>query len=112
LDTLKTLDISEKKFNSLLKYPKVLRDFGFILDKKISYMEVIKVIEDSSSSLLKNVNLFDIFESETIGSDKKSMAFQLEYFDENKTLTDEEIDKEFWKTIEFVKQKLNAELRG
>jgi phenylalanyl-tRNA synthetase beta subunit len=40
------------------------------------------------------------------------MAFQLEYFDENKTLTDEEIDKEFWKTIEFVKQKLNAVLRG
>ncbi len=96
----------------MLKYPKVCRDFGFILDKNISYNEVVKTIKDSSSKLLKKVNLFDIFESESIGSDKKSLAFQLEYFDNDRTLREDEIDKEFWKTIETVKTKLNAELRG
>ncbi len=88
------------------------RDFGFILDKKISYNEVVKTINESSSDLLKKVNLFDIFESESIGSDKKSFAFQLEYYDETRTLREDEIDEEFWKTIEAVKTKLNAELRG
>lgn len=61
---------------------------------------------------MKKVNLFDIFESETLGSDKISLAFQLEYFDETKTLREDEIDVEFWKTIEAVKTKFNAELRG
>ncbi len=112
LSYLKSLPRSVKKHVPLLKYPKVFRDFGFILDKKITYNEVVRTIKDSSSKLLKNVNLFDIFESESIGSDKKSLAFQLEYFDESKTLTDDIIDKEFWKTIETIKQKLKAELRG
>ncbi len=100
------------KSSQLLKYPKVYRDFGFVLDKKITYSEVVKAIKESSSNLLKNVNLFDIFESESLGSNKKSLAFQLEYFDEFKTLREDQIDTEFWKTIEAVKNKFNAVLRG
>ena len=112
LSQLRKLDKLVRKSQPLLKYPKVFRDFSFILDKKITYSEVLNTIKDSSSKLLKNVNLFDIFESETLGSDKISLAFQLEYFDETKTLREDEIDVEFWKTIEAVKTKFNAELRG
>ncbi|MBK7106310.1 MAG: phenylalanine--tRNA ligase subunit beta [Ignavibacteriae bacterium] len=112
LTQFKTFDRLLKKNIPLLKYPKVFRDFSFILDKKITYFEVLKTIKESSSNLLKNVNLFDIFESESLGMDKKSLAFQLEYFDEAKTLREEEIDADFWKTIEAVKIKFNAELRG
>lgn len=101
-----------KEHTALLKYPKVYRDFGFILDKNIKYNDVVKTIKESSSKLLKNINLFDIFESESIGADKKSLAFQLEYYDNDRTLREDEIDKEFWKTIETVKTKLKAELRG
>ena len=112
IDLLKINSDEDQKFEPLLKYPKVYRDFGFILDKKISYNEVVKTIKQSSTKLLKNVNLFDIFESESLGSDKKSLAFQLEYYDETKTLREDEIDKEFWTTIETVKTKLKAKLRG
>ena len=112
LSQLRKLDKLVRKSQPLLKYPKVFRDFSFILDKKITYSEVLNTIKDSSSKLLKKVNLFDIFESETLGSDKISLAFQLEYFDETKTLREDEIDVEFWKTIEAVKTKFNAELRG
>ncbi len=112
LDLMKHSIDNNRKFQPLLKYPKVYRDFGFILDKKISYNEVVNTIKESSTKLLKNVNLFDIFESESLGSGKKSLAFQLEYYDETKTLREEEIDKEFWNTIETVKTKLKAELRG
>jgi phenylalanyl-tRNA synthetase beta chain len=112
MDLLKINSDKDRKFKPLLRYPKVYRDFGFILDKKISYNEVVKTIKQSSTKLLKNVNLFDIFESESLGSDKKSLAFQLEYYDDTKTLREEEIDKEFWSTIETVKTKLKAKLRG
>ncbi len=101
-----------RKFHSLLKYPKVYRDFAFVVDKTISNEEVIKAIYEGSSNLLKNIKLFDIFESESIGIDKKSVAYQLEYFNETGTLTEEEVDKDFWNAIENVKKKLNAQLRG
>lgn len=112
LSELFNLPLIQKKYNPLLKYPKVFRDFGFILDEKIEYETVVKTILDSSSKLLKKVNLFDIFISESIGAGKKSLAFELEYYDETRTLREEEVDGEFWKTIEAVKGKLKAELRG
>ena len=67
---------------------------------------------DGSSKLLKNIKLFDIFESDLLGKGKKSLAFQLEYYNLDRTLTEEEVDKVFWKSIEKVKTKLNAQLRG
>ena len=95
-----------------MKFPKVVRDFAFVLDRDIECEAVIKTIFDGSSKLLKYVKLFDIFESESLGKDMKSLAFQLEYFDDRRTLTEEEVDKDFWNAIEAVKFKLNAQLRG
>ncbi len=112
LDALRSVKTDPVKFEELLKFPKVVRDFAFIFNKDILYETVVKEIYKSSSKLLKKIKLFDIFESESLGRDKKSMAFQVEYYDENRTLTEEEIEKEFWKTIEHIKKKLNGELRG
>jgi phenylalanyl-tRNA synthetase beta chain len=112
LDLLKEVQAAERKFVELLKFPKVVRDFACVLDKKIKSDEVIEVINKSASKLLKNVKLFDIFESDSLGEAKKSLAFQLEFFDETKTLTDDEVSKEFWNAIEAVKKQFNAQLRG
>jgi len=99
------------EFNELLKYPKIVRDVAFVLDKNIMYKDVVKEILKGSSKLLKKIKLFDIFESESLGAGKKSMAFQLEYYNYSRTLTEEEIDRDFWNAIETVKKQLNAELR-
>ena len=61
---------------------------------------------------MKNIKLFDIFEGESLGEGKKSLAFQLEYFDYTRTLKEEEVDKDFWSAIETVKKTFNAQLRG
>jgi phenylalanyl-tRNA synthetase beta chain len=100
------------KFTELLKYPKVIRDFAFVLDKNIEVDSVEKAIVNGSSKLLKNIKLFDIFEGESLGEGKKSLAFQLEYFDNTRTLKEEEVDKDFWSAIETVKKTFNAQLRG
>jgi len=112
IDELKKIEIKVKAFTQLLKYPKVIRDCAFVLDKKINNFEVEKTIKEGSSKLLKNIKLFDIFESDSLGEGKKSLAFQLEYYDSSRTLTEEEVEKDFWNAIETVKRKLNAQLRG
>jgi phenylalanyl-tRNA synthetase beta chain len=102
----------KKTFKELLKYPKVLRDFAFLFDKSVKYASVKDFIIKESSNILKSVDLFDLFESNEIGEDKKSMAFSLEYFDYDRTLTDEEVDKDFQSLIKKIKTNFNAILRG
>lgn len=111
--SLRDVLISNKKaFKELLKYPKVLRDFAFLFDKSVKYASVKDFIIKESSDILKSVELFDLFESNEIGNDKKSMAFSLEYFDLKRTLTDEEVDKDFQSLIKKVTTNFNAILRG
>jgi len=112
VDLLKKIPVKEKRFVEPLKYPKVARDFAFIFDKNITYDEVSAYIKKNGSELLKSVDLFDLFESESIGGDKKSMAFTLEYFSESRTLTEQEVEKEFLTLISSVTKKFNAILRG
>jgi phenylalanyl-tRNA synthetase beta chain len=111
--SLKTVLPSGKRhFKDLLKFPKVLRDFAFIFDKSVTYTEVIEHINKTSSGLLKSVKIFDLFESDSLGENKKSMAFAMEFFENDKTLTEEEVDKEFNKLIVSVSDNFNAKLRG
>ncbi|MCW9064976.1 MAG: phenylalanine--tRNA ligase subunit beta, partial [Ignavibacteriaceae bacterium] len=101
-----------KKFTELLKYPKVHRDFAFLFEKSINYTSVKDFILTESSVILKSVELFDLFESNEMGKDKKSMAFNLEYYDFERTLTDEEVEKDFQSLINKVEKNFNAILRG
>jgi phenylalanyl-tRNA synthetase beta chain len=107
----KLLD-ERRTFKELLKYPKVNRDFAFLFDKSINYTFVKDFILKESSDILKSVELFDLFENKEISEDKKSMAFNLEYYDYDRTLTDEEVDKDFQNLISKVSNKFNAILRG
>jgi phenylalanyl-tRNA synthetase beta chain len=112
IDILKQLLGQRRTFKELLKYPKVYRDIAFLFDKSINYNSVKEFILKESGDILKSVELFDLFESKEIGDDKKSMAFNLEYYDSNRTLTDEEVDKDFQSLINKVTAKFNAILRG
>jgi phenylalanyl-tRNA synthetase beta chain len=113
-DLMKLGNISSgnKKYSVPLKFPKVNRDFAFIFDSNITYNDVKTLIKKNASSLLKSVSLFDLFEKGEIGENKKSMAFNLEYYDFNRTLTEDEVDKDFQNLIALIINKFNAILRG
>jgi len=102
----------KRSYIELLKFPKVQRDFAFIFDKSVTYSEVIEFIKETTSGLVKSVKLFDLFESDTLGVEKKSMAFALEFYDTEKTLKEDEVDTEFNKLINSITRKFNAKLRG
>jgi len=112
LNLLEKLSTQKNKYNPLLKYPKMMRDFAFIFDKEIEYEDVAEFIKKNGDSLLQSVRIFDLFESESLGVNKKSMAFELEYYNENRTLKDEEVEKDFNNLITLVSNKFNAKLRG
>ena len=78
----------------------------------VKHASVKDFIIEESGKILKSVELFDLFESNEIGENKKSMAFSLEYFDYSRTLTDEEVDKDFQSLINKVTKNFNAILRG
>ena len=113
-DLLKLNNIynKEKTYSVPLKFPKVSRDFAFIFDSNVPYDEVNSFIKKNASSLLKSVSLFDLFEKGDIEENKKSMAFNLEYYDFNRTLTEDEVDKDFQNLITLITNKFNATLRG
>jgi phenylalanyl-tRNA synthetase beta chain len=90
----------------------VIRDFAFVFDKSLTFGQVKDFIQQNGSKLLKSVALFDIFQSESLGSGKQSLAFTLEYYSEDRTLTEQEVDKEFQNLINAVTKKFNAKLRG
>jgi len=112
INKLKIIKPKEKRFTELLKYPKISKDFAFIFDVNISYKEIEKFIREKASPLLKNIKLFDIFESDSLGKNNRSMAINLEYYDEKRTLKDEEVEKDFNYLIEEIKKHFNAILRG
>jgi phenylalanyl-tRNA synthetase beta chain len=112
IDALQNIPKKNKKYNALLKFPKVFKDFAFVFDKSITYEEVIKYIKNNSSDILKSIKIFDLFESANLGESKKSMAFSLEYFSNERTLTEEEVEKDFNRLINLVTKKFDALLRG
>ncbi|MCU0342986.1 MAG: phenylalanine--tRNA ligase subunit beta [Ignavibacterium sp.] len=112
LTRLREIESNSKTYSDPLKYPKIVRDFAFILDKSVKYLEVKEFIKEKSSHLLKAVSVFDVFESESLGSNKKSLAFTLEYYETGRTLTEEEVEQDFNNLIALITKEFNAQLRG
>lgn len=108
---LKTLKSHTITFRPLPKFPAVKRDLALLLDKKISFKEVKEIALRTEKNLLKNVSLFDVYEGEKLGADKKSYAVSFTLQDDEKTLTDKQIDKIMNKLIGTYKHLLQAEIR-
>ena len=93
------------------KYPAVHRDLAIVVNKNLPFEAVEKATSAAKANKLQTISLFDIFESEKIGADKKSMAISFTFLDEEKTMTDKEIDGMMNKIIASYEKELNAEIR-
>jgi len=89
----------------------VRRDFAFVLDKDVLAGDVIKAARAVDKKLIVNVNVFDLFESESLGEGKKSLALEVTLQPTEKTLTDEEIDAVAVKVIEAVAKATGGQIR-
>ena len=104
-------NIKPLKYKPSSKYPSICKDVAFIVDKNLPSIELSKTIEHTGSRLLTKVEVFDVYTGDNIDKDKKSIAFNLTFEDQNKTLTEEEVMKLFENIIQKVCSTHNAILR-
>ena len=91
-------------------YAKADRDIAVVVDKTVLCGDIIDTIE-AVDSCIAGVTLFDIFESEKIGTDKKSMAFKIELASPEKDITGEMTDEVIDKVVTVLGEKYGAQLR-
>lgn len=99
------------EYTEIPKFPSVRRDLAMLLDKTVKYQQIEELAYAAERKFLKAVNLFDIYEGDKIGKDKKSYAVSFTLLDEENTLTDKQIENIMNKLVNTYKEKLNAELR-
>ena len=99
------------KFRELSRFPKVRRDLALLLDKNKNYQEIERTIRKTGGELVKNVNLFDVYEGDKLPENKKSYAVSVALQDESKTMNDKQIDAVMNQIIKKLEDELQAELR-
>ncbi len=99
------------KFAEISKYPEVRRDLALLLDNTIAFEQVFTIAQKTEKALLKNINLFDVYEGKNLPEGKKSYAISFVLQDNTKTLTDAQIDKVMGKLTQNFEIELGAVLR-
>jgi phenylalanyl-tRNA synthetase beta chain len=99
------------QYNETPKFPEVRRDLALLIDKEITFAQIEKLAYQSEKKLLKKIGLFDVYEGENIAQGKKSYALSFILQDENKTLTDKEIERIMGRLLQAMVANFNAQLR-
>ena len=101
----------EFKFSEIPKFPQVQRDLSLVMNKDVKYNDVISVLDLNKNKILKKVSLYDIYEGDSIGSNRIAYSMRFILQDESKTLGEKEINSTMDKLIKVFEEELNAEIR-
>jgi phenylalanyl-tRNA synthetase beta chain len=104
---------SAKKFElkAISSFPSVRRDLALLLDQAVTYGQLETLAYQSEPNLIRQINLFDVYQGDKIASGKKSYAMSFVLQDDEKTLTDQDIDGVMNKLIKKFSKEFGAELR-
>ncbi|MEQ8153497.1 MAG: phenylalanine--tRNA ligase subunit beta [Clostridiaceae bacterium] len=111
LDMLYEAADTVKGYKALPKFPAVSRDIALLVDDAVLVGEIEETIVKAGGNIVETVTLFDIYKGKQIPEGKKSIAYAISYRDENKTLTDKEVNKVHEKILRSLEYKLGAQLR-
>ena len=110
-EKLQKLASEEHEFRPLSKYPSAVRDLAILVPSETRVEEVLNKIETAGGPLIRDVDLFDIYEGEEIPEDKKNFAFHIIYQAEDRTLSSKEIDEIQEKIIEALEEEPEWQVR-
>ena len=108
---VKTTKNNKIEFKELSKYPSVSRDLALLVDDSVEFAQIEQVARKTEKKLLKSVTLFDVYQGKNLPAGKKSYAVNFVLEDEEKTLSEKQIDAMMQKLIANLKKQLGAELR-
>ena len=93
------------------KYPAVVRDVALLVDRGTKVVEVLNLINAAGGSLVRDVDLFDMYEGEQIPDGKKNLAFHIIYQSDDHTLTDKEVNLLQEKIVKALEEEGGWEVR-
>jgi len=108
---IKLIPTVEVEYTEVAKFPEVRRDLALLINKEVSFAEIVKLAYQTEKNLLKKVNLFDVYEGDKLEAGKKSYAVSFIIQDSEKTLNDKQIDGIMNRLIKVYIDKLGAVIR-
>ena len=109
---LKALKKHKIEFVELNKFPTMRRDLALVIEKSVKFNDIVAIARKTGKKILKDINLFDVFEDESkLGEGKKSYAVSFVFEDVTKTLKDKEVEKIMNNLIRNYEEKLGAIIR-
>jgi phenylalanyl-tRNA synthetase beta chain len=99
------------QYKEIAKFPEVRRDLSLVINTEISYSQIQKIAQKSASALLKEMNVFDVYQGSNLGEGKKSYSISFTLQDETQTLTDAQIDGIMKKLIATFEKEIEAIIR-
>ena len=108
---MKLVRKNKVQYSEISKYPAVSRDLALLVDKSVEFAQIEQIARATEKKLLKQVELFDVYEGKNLPAGKKSYAVNFILQDDQHTLNDKQIEAIMNKLIQALKTKLNAELR-
>jgi phenylalanyl-tRNA synthetase beta chain len=108
---IKAASAQKVKYSEVAKFPAVQRDLAIVIDKAVSYKQVEEITGQLKLDALTSFGLFDVFESEKLGAEKKSYALNYTFQLQDRTLTDAEIENLMQQLANAYKNKLQAQIR-
>jgi phenylalanyl-tRNA synthetase beta chain len=100
------------KYSPISKFPSFEFDVAFTVDKDLRAGDLTETIRNEAGTILKNVSVFDIYEGENLGKNKKSIAFRLTFLDSNKTLNIKDVEPVVKKIVQSLEKNTGAKLRS
>jgi len=110
LDTLALLLRQQSAYMPIPQFPSTSRDVAIVVNRLTQDADVVREVYDIDS-LVKKVELFDVYQGKNIARDKKSMAYRLTYRSDTETLKAEDVDAVHKKVVEMLQKTFGADVR-
>ncbi|SMO88536.1 phenylalanine--tRNA ligase subunit beta [Gracilimonas mengyeensis] len=104
--------IPENTFKAVPKFPSFEFDFAVVIPQTVTAGELMKAIREKAGSQLEHIDIFDVFEGESLGKGNKSLAFRLNFIDPNKTLNIKEVEPIIQRIVKYLENEFSAKLRS
>lgn len=98
-------------FAGVSDQPRMRRDLAFVVDAGVPAGDLVAAVRDTCDERLTDVRIFDIYQGDSIGENRKSLALGLTFQDRSRTLKDQEVNDLVEAVVSQVKQQFNATLR-
>jgi phenylalanyl-tRNA synthetase beta chain len=108
---LKAIRNNSIVYREVSKFPSVRRDLALLIDKSVTFSDLERIAQKTDKKILRRVNVFDVYQGDKLPVGKKSYALSFTFQDEEKTLTDKQIDALVQKLIVNFGKEANAEVR-